>query len=62
MVDPEKPPEEMFGKIMSWSDSLMLMGFELCTTIPEREIAEIKQSIGKREQNPRDVKLRLARE
>jgi len=49
MVTLDETAEECFGKIMSWSDSLMLMGFELCTTIPEREIAEIKQVL-KREQ------------
>lgn len=46
-------PEEMFGKIMAWPDSLLELGFELLTDI---SLGEIKGM------SPRDAKARLARE
>ncbi len=48
-------PEDMFGKIMRWSDGMIKNGFELCTRLPMQEIAEIVKA-----PNPRDAKLRLA--
>jgi len=54
-------PEEMFGKLMSISDTLMWRYFELLSFRPLREIDALRQDIeaGK---NPRDVKFELARE
>jgi tyrosyl-tRNA synthetase len=43
--------EEMFGKIMNWPDTLLPLGFELCTDLDFE-----------RNKNPRDEKLRLAYE
>ncbi len=54
-------PEDMFGKVMSWTDDMILKGFELCTKMPMDEV----NKIGKEMQsgtNPRDIKLRLATE
>ena len=51
-------PKEMFGKIMAWPDSLIFLGFELCTDLSIEEINKIK----KQKNNPRDNKARLARE
>lgn len=54
-------PEDMFGKVMSWTDDMILKGFELCTKMPMDEV----NKIGKEMQtgaNPRDIKLRLAAE
>lgn len=45
---------EMFGKIMSWNDSLIIKGFELCTDVEDFKIFE--------KQNPRDAKMKLAYE
>jgi tyrosyl-tRNA synthetase len=47
---------DMFGKVMSWSDSLMPLAFEICTRVPVSTIKEIQAM------NPRDAKLRLAYE
>ena len=47
-------PTEMFGKVMSWTDSLIVKGFELCTNVEDFKIFN--------EQNPRDAKLKLAYE
>jgi tyrosyl-tRNA synthetase len=53
--------EDIFGKVMSWPDEMILSGFELCTKTPMMEITEMdkKMKVG---DNPRDFKLRLAEE
>ncbi|MBK5215222.1 MAG: tyrosine--tRNA ligase [Candidatus Pacebacteria bacterium] len=53
---------EMYGKIMSWTDGLIVSGFELCTNVPMSEIENIKKDILSEKVNPRDLKMRLARE
>lgn len=53
--------ENMFGKIMSIPDDLIIQYFELLTDFTESEISEIKTKIGGGE-NPRDIKMRLAEE
>ena len=35
MISFEDNPD-MFGKIMSWNDSLIKIGFELCTNLEEK--------------------------
>ncbi len=54
-------PFEMFGKIMSWTDDMILGGFELCTDVSLAEIADMKAGIEKGE-NPKHFKMRLAKE
>lgn len=54
-------PEEMYGKIMSLHDKLILTYFTLCTPLSRQQIRSIAQSL-KEGVNPRDVKARLARE
>lgn len=54
-------PGEQYGRVMSMKDELILQYFELCTDISMEEIAEIKQSL-KSGENPKNVKMRLARE
>jgi tyrosyl-tRNA synthetase len=56
-----EPPGEMFGKLMSVSDSLMWRYFELLSFRPEREIAQLRAAVDGG-MNPRDVKFDLARE
>jgi tyrosyl-tRNA synthetase len=55
------PAEQMFGKLMSISDTLMWRYFELLSFRPMAEIAALQQSIGEG-RNPRDVKFELAHE
>lgn len=57
-----EPPNEMFGKLMSIPDDLMLQYFELCTDVPMPEIKEIETGLASGELHPMDVKKRLARE
>ena len=54
-------PNEMFGKIMSLPDELIIRYFTLLTRLPMAVIGEYEQSL-KAEANPRDLKLKLAGE
>jgi len=53
--------KQMFGKIMSLPDCLILDYFELCTQKTLAEIEKIKKEL-KSGKNPRDIKADLARE
>ncbi|MBI4383765.1 MAG: tyrosine--tRNA ligase [Nitrospinae bacterium] len=56
------PPKEMFGKIMSISDDLMWRYYELLSDIPTDELAALRRSARAGDLNPKDAKVRLARE
>lgn len=55
-------PNEMFGKTMSITDKLIIRYFELATRVPMEEIDAINTSMQNGTMNPRDAKMRLARE
>ncbi|MDO8659390.1 MAG: tyrosine--tRNA ligase [Candidatus Parcubacteria bacterium] len=55
MVTLEDSGDNMFGKIMSWPDTLVPLAFEICTRVSLSEINKINQ-------NPRDLKIKLAHE
>jgi len=55
------PPEEMFGKLMSISDTLMWRYFELLSARSAADIADRRASV-EAGVNPRDIKFVLARE
>ena len=55
-------PSDMFGKIMSISDKLIPIYFELTSYTPQKEIEKIKKEVEEGKTNPRDLKLRLAHE
>ncbi len=57
-----EPANEMYGKVMSIPDELMLTYYELATAIPSAAIAMIKQELVNESTNPRDIKMQLARE
>ena len=61
MVAFSDTPEDMFGKVMSWTDDMIGKGFELCTAVSMDEVADMEQDI-KKGANPKDFKLRLAYE
>jgi len=54
MINLDDDPKEMYGKVMSWPDNLISLGFELCTRVSMDEIGDVK--------NPRDAKAKLAKE
>ncbi|MCX6754555.1 MAG: tyrosine--tRNA ligase [Candidatus Nomurabacteria bacterium] len=55
-------PEEMYGKIMSWTDGMIVPGFELCTNTTMSEIEDMANELSLNSVNPRDLKMRLAEE
>jgi tyrosyl-tRNA synthetase len=54
-------PKQIFGKIMSIPDSAIIEYFELTTKVSNKEIKKIKAEL-KDGSNPRDIKIKLARE
>ena len=54
-------PNDMFGKVMSISDDLMWRYYDLLSFRPLEEIAELKTRVENGE-NPRDIKILLAKE
>ena len=54
-------PNDMFGKVMSLRDELITKYFLLATSLPIADIAEVEKSL-KAGENPRDLKVRLAKE
>lgn len=55
-------PYEMFGKTMSITDELIIRYFELITRVPMEEIKELEEGMAKGTINPRDAKIKLAKE
>ncbi|HUO79305.1 MAG TPA: tyrosine--tRNA ligase [Steroidobacteraceae bacterium] len=53
-----EPPNEMFGKLMSISDTLMWRYFELLSFRPLAEVERLRAEVGGG-RNPRDVKFEL---
>ena len=60
MISLTDSSQEMFGKIMSWSDGMIIPGFRLCTYLSLEEIKKIEEEINRKMVNPRDIKMRLA--
>ncbi len=58
----DDPPHEMYGKLMSIPDTLIMDYFESLTDVPDDELAAIRKAITERSENPMDHKMRLARE
>jgi tyrosyl-tRNA synthetase len=56
-----EPPQEMFGKLMSISDDLMWRYIELLSFQPPGVVRRWKEEVGEGA-NPRDVKVRFAKE
>jgi tyrosyl-tRNA synthetase len=57
-----EPPEEIFGKVMSIPDSLIMDYFELLTDVPDKELGEFKKELQNKTINPMILKKRLAKE
>ncbi|MBI4297291.1 MAG: tyrosine--tRNA ligase [Chloroflexi bacterium] len=58
----EDPPHEMFGKVMSIPDSLIMLYFELVTDVSDKGLAEFRSQLEERSVNPMVLKQRLAHE
>ncbi len=59
MITLDDTAEEMFGKVMSWPDQMIALGFEICTDELMAEIEEMTKKM-KEGANPRDFKMKLA--
>jgi tyrosyl-tRNA synthetase len=57
-----EPPDEIYGKVMSIPDNLILDYFELVTDVPDEELEEFRQGLSRQTVNPMELKKRLARE
>jgi tyrosyl-tRNA synthetase len=57
-----EPPGEMFGKLMSVSDDLMLRYYELLSRIPIEELNRLRDGIGEGSVHPKEAKESLAME
>lgn len=57
----EDPPAEMFGKLMSISDTLMWRYYELLTSLPLGEIEQMKTETASGALHPMEAKKRLCR-
>ncbi len=57
-----EPPREVYGKVMSIPDSLIVDYFELVTDVSEQEINDFREQLRTRSGNPMNLKKRLAHE
>jgi tyrosyl-tRNA synthetase len=55
-------PEDMYGKVMSIPDDLLMDYFELLTDVPDKDLAEFKQQLSAQSVNPMMLKKLLALE
>ena len=61
-IDLTDAPNDMYGKVMSTADSVLMEYFNLATDVPVTEIAEMERALAGGSVNPRDLKMRLGRE
>jgi len=57
----DEPPGEMFGKIMSLPDSLLLRYYELTTPLSAAETEEVRRGLADGSLHPREAKARLGK-
>ncbi|HMO78753.1 MAG TPA: tyrosine--tRNA ligase [Candidatus Paceibacterota bacterium] len=55
-------PSEIFGKIMSLRDDLIIKYFRVCTDFSEEKIAEFEANLLSQKINPKDLKIELGKE
>jgi tyrosyl-tRNA synthetase len=61
-IDLLDDPNNQFGKVMSLADSVLITYFTLATDVPDAELEEMTHALENNAVNPRDLKLRLARD
>ena len=55
------PPEEMFGKVMSIPDELILKYYRLAVFAPAEQVAHLEKQLKEQRINPRDAKFQVAK-
>ena len=58
----EDVPSDMYGKVMSLPDALMMEYFEYLTDVPDAELEEMRRALDSESVNPMELKKRLAGE
>ena len=58
----DEPPNDMYGKVMSIPDGLIMDYFELLTDVPDGELEEMRAELSSDSVNPMVLKKRLAHE
>jgi len=53
---------DMYGKVMSWTDGVLASAFEMCTEVDMVEVQKLLKGMELGSVNPRDLKMRLAYE
>jgi tyrosyl-tRNA synthetase len=61
MIALSDDPKDIYGKVMSWTDGMIVSGFELCTDYTPAQVAVVSDELAQGI-NPRDLKMRLAYE
>jgi tyrosyl-tRNA synthetase len=56
------PPNEMYGKLMSLRDELIIDYFKLCTDLSLKDILEMEKELKRKKFNPKEAKKKLAKE
>lgn len=59
MIALSDAPKDIYGKVMSWTDGMIVSGFELCTDYTPAQVAVVSDELAQGI-NPRDLKMRLA--
>jgi tyrosyl-tRNA synthetase len=58
----DEPPNNMYGKVMSIPDTLIIDYYTLITDMPDAEIEEFKKAMANNAVNPMELKKKLAHE
>jgi tyrosyl-tRNA synthetase len=56
----EDAPDDMYGKLMSLPDELIVPYFEYLTDVPDQELAAMSEDLSRQTVNPMNLKKRLA--
>lgn len=54
--------KDIYGRVMTWADAVIVNAFELCTKLPMSEVKEMAKMLKEDKVNPRDLKMKLAYE
>jgi tyrosyl-tRNA synthetase len=61
-IDLKTAPHDMYGKVMSLVDDVIVEYFRCVTDVSDAELAEMQRAISRGQTNPRDLKMHLARD
>ncbi len=53
-------PDDMYGKLMSMKDEMIVDYFELCVLVSQEKLRKIKKDLKEKTLNPRDLKAKMA--